>query len=317
MKLSKNIGGKNPPTSPQTHRFAYLLSDETFKVVVCTEEHEDIVIGILELLLPDKHISRITFLNKEKHGSVVSEKNVTFDLLCMDADTGEEFLVEMQQSNQASYMDRVLTYSTYPVREQMERRLHELIENKDPEGVPSLHKRKMDYTLNPVYVISLINFELPHQDARTLEDGYISRYELRNGHTGELMTASLNFVFLEMGRLRYGAAQWSCCRGRLERLVFLLKHMHELSEVPEGLEDPLLSSLFRASELANMKVKERQHYDKIMTTEIDRIAQLDYAQARGKAEGKAESAKNLKRLGVDESVICEATGLTAEEVAAL
>ena len=33
-------------------RYAYLLSDATFKVVVCTPEHEKLLIEILELLLP-------------------------------------------------------------------------------------------------------------------------------------------------------------------------------------------------------------------------------------------------------------------------
>lgn len=67
-------------------RYAFLLFDATFKVVVCTPENERLLIEILELLIPGKHIASITFVNKEKHGLVVSEKNVSFDLLCKDGD---------------------------------------------------------------------------------------------------------------------------------------------------------------------------------------------------------------------------------------
>ena len=69
--------------------YAYLLSDAAFKVVVCTPENEKLLIEILELLIPGKHIERITFINKEMHGLVITEKNVNFDLLCKDKDTGE------------------------------------------------------------------------------------------------------------------------------------------------------------------------------------------------------------------------------------
>ena len=61
-------------------RYAFLLFDATFKAVICNPENE--------LLL----ISSITFINKEKHGLVISEKVVNFDLLCKDDISGEEFL---------------------------------------------------------------------------------------------------------------------------------------------------------------------------------------------------------------------------------
>ncbi len=50
----------------------------------------------------------ITMLNKEYHGLNNSEKKSTFDLLCRDDDTGEEFLVELQNANKTSFRERVL-----------------------------------------------------------------------------------------------------------------------------------------------------------------------------------------------------------------
>ena len=66
-------------------RYAYLLFDSTFKVVLCTKANESLLIDIFELLIPGKHIQSITFLNKEMHGLVISEKNVTFDMLCKES----------------------------------------------------------------------------------------------------------------------------------------------------------------------------------------------------------------------------------------
>lgn len=320
--------------SQQEPRYACILFDSTFKAVICTPENEDLLIEIIELLIPGKHISHITFLNTEKHGFVVSEKNVTFDLLCKDDDTGEEFLVEVQNSDQKSYRDRVLAYATYPIREQLASKLAVMKEQGQKFG--------MDYSLKPIYVISLVNFSFTHEDERALEDGYISRYELRNEHNSEVLTPNLNFVFLELDRLRLGPEEWLECNGRLEKFVFAMKYMHILRDVPYNFEDYLLDRLFYAAELANMTIVERENYEKSMRTELDRIAELDFAREAGKAEamaegraeglaegkaeglaeGKAEGAKQARAdiakamltEGLEPSLVAKCTGLSKEDL---
>ena len=306
-------------------KYAYLLSDATFKVVVCTPENERLLIEILELLIPGKHIQSITFINKEQHGLVVSEKNVTFDLLCKEEGTGEEFLVEVQNREQKSFRDRMLVYATYPIREQMELRAQQIREGmvSDP----------MDYSLKPVYVVSMVNFPLAHENEMALEHGYISRYELRNGRNGELMTPSLNFVYLELDRLKLKPSEPEKCQNLLERFVFSLRYMHTLKDKPASFEDDLLDRLFTATELASMTVTTRQNYDKVMWTEIDQIATMTFAKEKAEAEGLAEGlAKGLAKgrteerrriciglikAGVTDDVIASSTGLTQEEIAAL
>ena len=66
--------------------------------------------------------------------------------------------------------------------------------------------------------------------------------------------------------------------------------------------------------MANLTVTEQQKYDKAMYTEIDRIAQNNYARKEGRAEGKAEGIaeerermiKALREAGVPEDVIAKA-----------
>ena len=288
-------------------RYAYLLSDATFKVVICTPAHEKLLIEILQLLIPGKEIESISFVNKEMHGLVVSEKNVTFDLLCKEKVTGEEFLVEVQNKEQESFCDRMLVYSTYPIREQMEIRAQLIREGKV--------KDPMDYSLKPIYVLSMINFCLDHKSEDAIEDGYVSRYELRNQHNGELMTGSLNFVFLELGRLKLKETEPEKCRSQLERFVFSLKYMHTLKAKPDCFEEELFGDLFEATELATMTVNERQKYDSIMWTEIDKIATTNFAvkqaEARGREEGREEGRiedrkeviQILEQYGVSPEVI--------------
>ena len=303
-------------------RYAFLLFDSTMKVVIFNPENERLLIQILELLIPGKHIAGITFMDKEKHGLVISEKVATFDMLCKDADTGEEFLVEVQNAPQNNFQDRVLSYSTYPIREQMARRISRI---RDGEKLD-----RMDYTLRPIYVLSLVNFALEHESAEALEEDYISRYELRNRHNSELMTRSLNFVFVEMGRMKLGPEDGDKCNTLLEKFIFSLKHMHELDKCPDNFKEDLLKDLYRATELATMPIETREYYDQNMRTELDIIAQKDYAVKQGRAEGEAkgraegeakgraernvEIAKAMLKNGLSVDMVMSCTGLSKKEV---
>ena len=72
-----------------------------------------------------------------------------------------------------------------------------------------------------------------------------------------------------------------------------------------------------------MTVTERQNYDSIMWTEIDRMATEAFARKQGKAEGRAETLNQVKlavamiKNGSSVQEICTKTGLTPEDVKAL
>lgn len=188
-------------------------------------------------------------------------------------------------------------------------------------------------------------FTLKHESEDAVEEGFISRYELRNRHNAELMTPALNFVFVELGRLKLKENEAEKCSTLLEKFVFSLKYMHRLQEPPKGFTDKLLDRLYRATELASMPIDTREFYDHNMRTELDIIAEREYARqvaiadgraegkaqglaegrsqglaegrAEGLAEGKAEVAKRLLEKGVAMEIIVASTGLSEEQIKAL
>ena len=302
------------PLEESAGRYACLLYDSTVKTVLGVQENEDLLIEILQFLIPGKRISSITVANKEKHGLVVSEKVVIFDLLCRDADTGEEFLVEVQNAPDKTFKDRALYYSLVPVREQMEKKQAEVGKGR---------KNKMDYSIKPVYVICLLNFNLEHESPDALEEGYVCRYELRNARNGERMTEAINFIFVEMDRLPYAKDEDAKCRNRLEKFIFAFKYMHTFEQFPsEFRDDSMLGRLAEASELANMSVIQREEYDKAMKDEFARLVENNFAreeglaegEAKGKAEGKAEIARAMLAEGMEPALIIKLTGFSAEEL---
>ena len=252
MTKSLTIGGKG--------QYAFLLFDSTMKVVIFNPENERLLIQILELLIPGKHIAGITFLDKEEQ-DLVNSGSIA-EMLCKDADTGEEFLVKVQNGPQENFQDHVLSYSTYPICEHMSQTISR-ISSQD----------WMNYSLKSIYVLSLVNFELEHESDDALEDNYISRYEFRNRNNSELMTKSLNFVIVEMGRMKLNAEDSDKCNSLLEKLIFSLKHMHEFDRCPESFDEDLLKDLFRATKLATMSTKTRELYEQNMITELDTLVE--------------------------------------------
>ena len=86
-----NSIGRHAPRKP---KFANILFDETFKIVVGAPGNEPLLIRLIEILIPGKKIRSLERLDKENHGLVISDKNTTFDLFCT-SEAGEQFIVEM------------------------------------------------------------------------------------------------------------------------------------------------------------------------------------------------------------------------------
>ena len=66
-----------------------------------------------------------------------------------------------------------------------------------------------------------------------------------------------------------------------------------------------------------MDKNEKTEYYKNMRNAFDIKSEKWFAREEGKAEGKAEVAKELKAIGINPDQIAQATGLSIEAVAAL
>ena len=296
-------------------RYANILNDDAWKVVIFTPGNEELMARMLEVLIPGKKICKLEFRPTEQHGLAVSDKISNFDAVCT-SDTGEMFIVEMQGLQQNSYADRMLCYASFPIRIQLAQKLKDIHDWK---------VKPMDYSLLPIYVVSFVNFAIGHEKKDILEDGLVSRYCICSPSTGEVMTESLHFVYLELDRLEAKLGEENKCTSLLQQLAYSLKYMRELKECPKEFADRLFPLLFEASEFANMDIDKQLKVSEIMRTELDRIAENNFAREQGLkqglAEGRAEEkrfmASKLRDLGVDIAIISQATDLSEEEIRAL
>ena len=286
-------------------KYADLLDDDVFKLVFGQESSKDIMIEFLNQVIPDRRIVDLEFADKEMHPVDRSRKSSVYDMFCR-TDDGSRIVVEIQRRKQSTYYaERALYYSTFQISRQVE-------------------AGSGDYDFCPVYVISILDFDID-QNRGNAEVKTV--YRLYEESTHSLLTDRLTFIFLELSKFRKSKEELS--GDILEGMYFCFKNMSSLQERPDALNHDIFRKIFEVSELLNMDAETRSKVIEKMTTERDLRNQMAYARKEaieeGKAEGKAEGsrtkaeeiAKNLKAKGMSDEEIASIVGLDIEIVSSL
>jgi predicted transposase/invertase (TIGR01784 family) len=262
------------------------------------------MIEFLNQVIPDRRIIDLEFADKEMHPVDRSRKSSVYDMFCR-TDDGSRIVVEIQRRKQSTYAERALYYSTFQISRQVE-------------------AGSGDYDFCPVYVISILDFDID-QNRGNAEVKTV--YRLYEESTHSLLTDRLTFIFLELSKFRKSKEELS--GDILEGMYFCFKNMSSLQERPDALNHDIFRKIFEVSELLNMDAETRSKVIEKMTTERDLRNQMAYARKEaieeGKAEGKAEGsrtkaeeiAKNLKAKGMSDEEIASIVGLDIEIVSSL
>ena len=289
-----------PGAGPIVGPFADLMNDIAFQWVFGRESNKDLLLLLLNEFITDKRIADVTLYKQRQLPYAKGLKKSVFDVSCL-TDDGAVVDIEVQVRPQKWFSDRCLYYSTFSIQSQVS------------EG-------QIDYTLKPVYVVSIDDFCREHPGG----DGgrFLFSYALREDENHDLMTDSLHFVFIELKNFE---KRWEDIDNDKERLYFCLKHLHEMDELPEGFSEGIWARLADQARIVEMEPEVKKQYIRVMETELDKRAQLNYAREQGREEGLAEGetrglttvAAKMKSMGMPVETICEATGLSPETVTEL
>ena len=291
----------------RTDTYMHLLIDDAFKTVFGRMENKSLMIGLITAIIPELNIVDLEFApNQAPHVGEDTKKSV-YDVRCKLYD-GTHIIVEVQRDSQNNFKERVLYYGSMPVSSQV----------KDGEG----------YNLDPVFVISFLDFKMDH--GPEWRPRVKSHYILKEREDNEEMTDKLQFVFIELPRFNKTLVE---CETFEEKLYYCMRHLFRYRSQPEELSGKYFDKLFHEAALANLTAEQKTDYYRAMTTERDIRNQIRYAQEQGfeagKAEGKAEgveigieknklnNAKQLKTAGVALETIAACIGLDIETVKAL
>ena len=297
--------------------FVNLRSDVGFKAVFADRNNKDILIGVLnQILPPEARIEDIKeYSDREQRRDVPYGKKTVLDLVCVDRDD-RTFVVEMQASEEDFFFERCVYYASglYHL---------ELSDGVRYKG------------LRPVYVVSFLNYRLRHDDESLWDtDHFISNWRFTEKRTGMVADQTISVIFVEMTLFTKTLEE---CVTEFDRLFYIFKNSEGFQRIPEWIEEAggISRRLAEACEVAAFDKEKKLKYEIDKMNEWDILAQREFAErkgfeagyadgeakgiadgmakgmAKGKAEGKAEGLVE-GRLEVAKALL--ASGMPIEQI---
>ena len=265
-------------------RYINPLTDFGFKRIFGSEPNKVLLIDFLNVVLPAEHrVKDLTYRNNENIGNTTIDRKAIFDIYC-ESETGERFIVEIQKAKQNYFKDRSIYYSTFPIQEQAE-------------------KGDWNYKLSAVYTVGVLDFIFDdHKDDATI----MHVVELKNQNC-EVFYDKLKFIYLELPKFKKTIDQ---LENHFDKWLFLLKHLYELNDRPEVLQEGIFRRLFEVAEIAQFSRAEQEGYENSLKYYRDLKNVVDTSREEGRGEREREIVVSLLQENVSIDLISRTTGLS-------
>ena len=262
--------------------FVNLRSDVGFKAVFADRNNKDILIGVLnQILPPEARIEDIKeYSDREQRRDVPYGKKTVLDLVCVDKDD-RTFVVEMQASEEDFFFERCVYYASG---------LYHL-ELSDGERYKGLR---------PVYVVSFLNYHLKHDDESLWDtDHFISNWRFTEKRTGMVADQTISVIFVEMALFTKTLEE---CVTEFDRLFYIFRNSGGFQRIPEWIEEAggISRRLAEACEVAAFDKEKKLKYEIDKMNEWDIQAQKEYAVRKGLEEGLQKGLREGREEGLEQ-----------------
>ena len=262
--------------------FVNLRSDVGFKAVFADRNNKDILIGVLnQILPPEARIEDIKeYSDREQRRDVPYGKKTVLDLVCVDRDD-RTFVVEMQASEEDFFFERCVYYASglYHL---------ELSDGVRYKG------------LRPVYVVSFLNYRLRHDDESLWDtDHFISHWRFTEKRTGMVADQTISVIFVEMTLFTKTLEE---CVTEFDRLFYIFRNSEGFQRIPEWIEEAggISRRLAEACEVAAFDKEKKLKYEIDKMNEWDIQAQKEYAVRKGLEEGLQKGLREGREEGLEQ-----------------
>ncbi len=264
--------------------FVNLRSDVGFKAVFADRNNKDILIGVLnQILPPEARIEDIKeYSDREQRRDVPYGKKTVLDLVCVNRDD-RTFVVEMQASEEDFFFERCVYYASglYHL---------ELSDGVRYKG------------LRPVYVVSFLNYRLRHDDESLWDtDHFISHWRFTEKRTGMVADQTISVIFVEITLFTKTLEE---CVTEFYSQFYIFKNCDGFQRIPEWIEEAggISRRLAEACEVAAFDKEKKLKYEIDKMNEWDIQAQKEYAVRKGLEEGLQKGLQKGLREGREEGL---------------
>ena len=276
------------------------MTNSGFKAVFGDENNKDVVIGVLNMLLPEHHkVTDISYLRTELQGPMITNREFRYDFVCRDTE-GLTFIVEMQCYDEAYWFKRCVSYCC----RSYDRLTVKGAKKNDNTLIPK------GYDVPPLFFIGFMGAEVRHEDKQAWDGRFISEYTFMEKTTHELQDETIIIIFAELNR--FNKSEKECVTAQ-DKLMYLFKNISKLENDKTWDRDRFWQRFFKACEIAAFNEEKRTQYEQDMYDERRLYGQLTASYNNGLAEGReAERLENAKKLvasGVDIDLVCSTLGI--------
>lgn len=296
------------------------FTDWGFKRLFGQEFSKGLLISFLnDLLVGELQVKNVVFKDKEELPSTKDQRGIIYDVYC-ETDTGERFILEMQNRWQPNFLDRSICYACRSVLEQVDKGKTE---------------RQDAYKFLPIYTVCFMNYKSENEEL----DKFRTDIILADKDSGKLVSNKLRFIYLVLPLFEKKVDE---CDTDFDKWIYVLKHMEALSRMPFTAQKEIFKQLEEYADSHRLTRKEWEAYENSLWIARDNMACMAAAEnaakekgmAEGRAEGRAEgmaegmakgmaegktkaiieTAKRLLNMGLDMEQVAQGTGLSIEEV---
>ncbi len=265
--------------------FADPKTDFVFKRIFGAEARKSLLIALLNNLLEfegERRIVDVQHLSGEQHVDVAELKLSIVDVKCTDA-TGRRFVVEMQVLKVEGIEKRVVYNASKAYVMQL----------RSAEEYPGLFD---------VFGVTICNFNLwSEKDAQgRFKVPMLSRWRMREQHSGEKGLPQVQYAFLELPKYDAGDTPKSL----VDKWAYFFREAKNQNVVPPPLAETPFREALEVSRTAGFTPAEWEAYERAKMAEQDARGALANERQEGRAEGEAAGKRGtllrlLERRGIE------------------
>ena len=270
-------------------QFVDVKTDIAFKKIFGSEQHKEILIGLLNALLElegDTCIKDVTLKNPWQPPDIPLLKETILDIKAVD-NRGVSFLVEMQIRDTNFFDKRALYYTAKAYTGQI----------KKGENYPKL---------NQVIFIGILDFNSFDGD------NYLTRHLILNRDTLKQELRDIEFNFIELKKFTKSEEELESI---IEKWIYFIKNADNLTMIPKNAEAiPELNEAYKLASMNAWTEEELDIYEYWQIRDAGDRYKMQEEFEKGKTEGKIEMAIEMIKDGESNEKIRKYTGLMDDEI---
>ncbi len=287
MDITTNNGSKWHP------KYIDPATDFGFKRIF---KDEEITRGFLNDLLqkdnPKVHIKSVKIVDGEADETSKDIRRVVYDVHCV-TDTGEEFVIEMQNDSQDFFAERIVFYLARAASRQQSKGYLKYVDVNGEE-----EKKAWDYHLKNIYGVFFMNFKDKNKNhAQPLSHFYFMEKTKHYIDTEVFQYWKIQMPF-------YREMKESDCKDSVDKWIFNLSNMSTMeANLAFTEEQPLFMRLQELASYSALTPLQQIQYDDSYHNFVCYHGQLDYKLKEGEEIGFDKGKKEGEKLGIEKTAI--------------